>query len=340
MKVRRARRVRSLPRVHFKAPLLTTLLLAACAQGGAAPADEPSAEKTRPSVPLVELPLAELLPPFQPEFLLHVFPRAVLETPSLAPLRDEWLSDARRAAFTKVTGVELSRLSEVWIASYGLGTLYLTPKAGAEGAQDAFLSHSQSPIARATHHTQLRVWDGKRDGAPNALVVGPYFTAFVFGDPSLRKFVVERARGTLRRVPASKEALALARREKPSTLASFFYAGPLSREEELPPTSAFMDTLLSINADIFARDDGLRLEMSLLGAWGEAQEAEERAALWQETLLERPEMRALGLSELERPQLSCDDRAELSRCQLLMNLDPGPLYEAWKRLMLDDLSSY
>jgi hypothetical protein len=340
MTFRQAHSARRFSRALIGIQVISTCLLVACAQGQAPPRAEPSAEKTHLSAPLKELPLAELVPPFQPEFVVHLFPQAIFETPSLAPLREEWLGAARRTAFTAVTGVELTRLSEVWIASYGLGTLYLTPKAGTEGAQDAFLSHSQSPIARATHHTQLRLWDGKRDGTPSALVLGPYFTAFSSGDPSLHKFIVARARGALGRVPSSTEALTLLRREGPDTLASFFFAGPLSWDEELPPTSAFMDALLSIEADIRSQEDGLTLEMSFIGAWGEPHEAEEHAELWRRALLERPEMRALGLSALKWPKISCADQTGLNHCQLLMNLDPGPLCEAWKRLTLSDLSSY
>lgn len=338
MKFRRARRARRLQRAF--SGLFSTFALTACARSGANPPAQPAPVETRASLPLPELELADLLPPFQPEFLLHVFPRAILETSSLAPLKEAWLGGARRAAFSAVTGVELSRLTEVWIASYGLGTLYLTPRAGAEGAHDAFLSHSQSPIARSTQHTSLRVWDAQRDGAPSALVIGPYFTAFAFGDPSLKKFVLERARGKLVRIRSSTEARALTVRERPGALASFFFAGPLSWESEPRPTSAFMDTLLSIEADIRAEGSELTLEMSLIGAWGEASEAEERATLWQETLLARPEMRALGLGEHARSKVTCDDRAELNQCQLLVNLDPKLLCEAWQRLMLQDLSSY
>lgn len=252
------------------------------------------------------------------------------------------MESGRRLAFQHVTGVDLEGLSELWIVSYEVGTLYLLPKQGAEAAEDAFTVRSPSSLARPSGHSSLRIYSSSIDGQPHSLIVSPFFVAFVDQDPLLTRLVTLNARGKMDDVPPSPDSIELrSMAEQHEALVSLYWPGPLLRgKAPSSPTLSPTDSLLSIRADIRVPEATIELAFELTGAWGEDADATKEVEHWTDEVLNGSELQAIGLDfQRERPA-TCITEDDLNKCQLLMSLDPEAANQGLLRLLAAELSAF
>jgi len=243
------------------------LVLLACALGcssavGAAAPSEP---------PLHHGALPDFVPAAGLRWLVVGSPRELAAAPALAPLRDGWLTEARRQAFARSTGIDLWQTERALAAGFELGTLYLADASGwVAPPEKPFVARLAGSERSEQPHPRIWRVSGVAGTHPETLVrVADQLVAVAVGDPTLARVVELRARGRLGRVVSALDGVSLAalpadlRRPGPLTL---YVPGPLEEDWVADGTSLLGNTqALALTLELAG--EHMTLGVALAGHW-------------------------------------------------------------------------
>lgn len=270
------------------------LVALACgpSSGVAVPSDAP---------PLRHAPLVDFVPAAGLRWLVVGSPRQLAAAPALAPLQEHWLTEERRRAFARMTGVDLWVTEHALVAGFDLGTLYLVDASGwVTPPERAFIARLAGSERLDQPHPRILRVTGIAGTQPETLVrIADELVAIAVGDPTLARVVELRARGELERLAPALEGASLG--VLPDDLhhtdaLSIYVPGPLDAAWVSADTSLLGSTQ-ALAITLTLEGDPLTLGVALAGHWHPAQDlprlldtwnALGESALGRELALDRP----------------------------------------------------
>jgi hypothetical protein len=235
------------------------------------------ASDTAPRSPLDYVPAAGL------RWLGFAQPQLIFRDSALRGSLEQLISNDRLDAFTTLTAVDLREVPAAAVASYDLGTLYVTALAAPDGGRarakfegrltsGAIVKHPRPTLHRIT---------GTRAGEPQALVsVNDRLLAFASGELSLARVAEAYAEQRLKSPTALHGAALSTLPPRPdSALAAFYFPGPFEREWARAGHGLLGDAVATGVTVEKASDAALRVTVVLCGDWpAEHPEADLEAA--------------------------------------------------------------
>lgn len=206
------------------------------------------------------------------------------------------------SAVSLLNGIELRDLDEIWVAGYGLGTLYVFDGTEAGGSiEQRFRTRASSVGERQSPADDLIHLTGVMNEQPLALLrINDYMVAIAEDDPSLLQYAEARALGKL-----SETSSALSgpltrpfRDEYPGAAFRAFALGPFPQA-----TGGMVEQFVSGMLAISVSNESLELKIQSAGVWPRDEKTDQRMGKWLEDLLDTPEFRALGLSGTDIDQI-------------------------------------
>lgn len=258
-------------------------------------------------IPVATAPpeLYKYLPAAGISWALQLRPQALAAD---AKLMDEWsrlFPVNRRLAFRRATGFFAEKVSDLWIAGYPLGTLYLfDARASGDDFENAFrkramnLMRQSQPEAEMVHLTALV------ENVPHALLhLKGSWAALAVGDVTLVRLVRAHAEGRLRSSPSAfgSRFLRPFRDFEQTAPARVFFVGPYEQASDAV-VGGF------VSGAVAWRHQGreLRAKMAALGVWPQEPSTGSSIDRWLAQLLSTRELRALGLGfPTQWPQANC-----------------------------------
>jgi hypothetical protein len=238
------------------------VLLLGCTNAASAPPSEP---------PLRHVELTELVPAAGLRWLVVGSPRELGAAPALEPLREAWLTEERRRAFTRATGIDLWQTERALAAGFELGTLYVADSTGWVAPPEKLFAERLAGSERSDR-PHPRIWRvaGVVGTRPETLVrVADELVAVAVGDPTLARVVELRARGRLERFAPALDGVSLGalpddlRRTGPLTL---YVPGPLEEDWVADGTSLLGNTqALALTLELAG--EHIALGVALAGHW-------------------------------------------------------------------------
>lgn len=221
--------------------------------------------------PLHHAELTDFVPAAGLRWLVVGSPRALAAAPALAPLRERWLTEERRRAFARSTGIDLWSTERALAAGFELGTLYAADASGWVAPPEKIFAGRLAGSERS-HRPHPRIWRvaGVAGTRPETLVrVADELVAIAVNDPTLARVVELRARGRLERVAPALDGVSLGalpeelRRPGPLTL---YVPGPLEEQWVASGTSLLANTqALALTLELVGEQ--VAVGIALAGHW-------------------------------------------------------------------------
>jgi hypothetical protein len=228
--------------------------------------------KTPPSeAPLHRGELTDFVPAAGLRWLVVGSPQQLAATPTLAPLREGWLTEQRRRAFARSTGIDLWQTEHALAAGFELGRLYVADASGwVARPETSFVERLAGSERSERPHPRIWRVTGVAGTRPEALVrIADELVAFAVGDPRLARAVELRARGRLEHVAPALAGVSLGalpddlRRPGPLTL---YVPGPLETDWVADGSSLLGNTqALALRLEIGS--EHIAVEVALAGHW-------------------------------------------------------------------------
>ena len=235
--------------------------------------------------PLHHAELTDFVPAAGLRWLVVGSPRALAAAPALARLREGWLSEERRRAFARSTGIDLWQTERALAAGFELGTLYAADASGWVAPPEKLFVERLAGSERSDR-PHPRIWRvaGVAGTRPETLVrVADELVAIAVGDPTLARVVELRARGRLERVAPALDGVSLGalpdelRRPGPLTL---YVPGPLEEAWVANGTSLLANTqALAVTLELAG--EHIALGVALAGHWRPERDLPRLVEAWQ-----------------------------------------------------------
>jgi hypothetical protein len=250
-------------------------VVAATACAAPAPAAHPAPEPEPP--PLHHGPVTDYAPSAGLRWLVVVEPDTLFEQPELRQAVARLLTDDRLDDFGKASGVDPRSTSELLVAGYALGALYVVrARDRALQAAERFAARSVHGVARAEPHPDLARIDGVIGTTPQSFVrIGSDTFAVSIENPLLARTAEGFALGRFEKSPSVLRGAALSHvvDRVPPAPVRFYAPGPFTGEWARAASGVLEATLAVAMTISFERRDALRARLVLAGDFGEPAEA-------------------------------------------------------------------
>lgn len=306
--------------------------------GGASAGHDAAAPASAPA--LHRGALTDFVPAAGLRWLVVGSPRQLAREPGLASLRQRWLTEDRRRAFARETGVDLFATERALAAGFDLGTLYIADASGWRAPPEVAFERRLAGSERV-RQPHPGVWHvtGLVGSEPEALVrVADVLVAVAVGDLTLARVVELRALGRLERTLPAFQGVSLAELPaewlRPAPLA-FYLPGPIEGSL-LGEGAGLLGAAHALAATIELDGPRLHLRLCVAGSWHATQDAAELETLWQA-------FASSGLGQklaLDRPHAHAQVRGSEERLELIAALDAAAFSAGLEALLvgnLDDL---
>jgi hypothetical protein len=285
------------------------------------------------------LPLSAYLGRAGLRWVLQIRPQALL---SNRQFRADWskvLKPKGIAALGLITGVDLEELREIWIAGYGLGTLYLLDGRRNDVAiEESFRNRAGSLGEARRPLDDLLLMTGVIDETPLALLrLDGHIVAIAEGDPGLLHFAEARALGKLDDAAAAftGDFLRPLRDEYSEAPFRAFALGPFAEATD-GIVAQFVSGILALSPS----GEELTLEAKATGVWPLSDTTDGDMRIWLSQLLATSEFRAVGLDEASfvvppactRADGAFENGTDLTVCEIRASFNSRRLAEATWRL--------
>jgi len=296
----------ALPGAFRRASLLLAILLAGPALSCSGAEKKPAPPPLPPAAHAARLPLSDYVPAAGLRWLVHARPREIFADERLLADWKTVFTEKRLRDFQNSSGFRARDVEELFIAGYGLGTLYLfDARLVGRDVEAAFRSRAMSTGNRETGRDDLTHLTGIIADSPQALVhLDQHFAAIVEDDLTLAKFVVAYAQERLKKSPPALETNSLKRHRsfEPKSPLRIFLRGPFDEA-----TDAVSGSFASGVAAFSHRGGHLHLTAEVLGLWPESSSLATDLRKWFIDVLDTREMRALGWGfPTSAPEVICD----------------------------------
>jgi hypothetical protein len=284
--------------------------------------------------------LTDFVPAAGLRWLVVGSPRQLAREPGLASLRQRWLTDDRRRAFARETGVDLFATERALAAGFDLGTLYIADASGWLAPPELAFARRLAGSERL-RQPRPNVWHvtGLVGSEPEALVrVADALVAVAVGDLTLARAVELRALGRLDRTLPAFQGVSLA--ELPDELLrpapfAFYLPGPI-QGSWVGGAGGLLGAAHALGATLALDGPRLRLRLCVAGRWHATEDAAELGSLWQA-------FASSGLGQklaLDRPLTPAEVHGSEARLELVAALDAAAFSAGLEGLLvgnLDDL---
>ena len=298
-------------------------------------AQTPSAERAPVQTGPRYLALEEYLPPAQWSTIVSLKPAQILTTPAWQPLVKSFMAASGLAAYQRVSNIDLKQVTEIWHASYALGSLTLIQPGKQQGAlldeiEGRALSSRNKPTSDPlTYRKSLRF------ATDQGSLVGlrDHFIGISLQDPSLARLALARAQGKMDHLPSAlgTHELSTLTADSSSVPLRIFLKGPFNAA-----SSPLLQELLAAMISVQLLGTQLNIEVRSLGAWQSDRALTLYFSEGLKALMQAPEIRALNLHRVTAPPQTDCRALELSTlCTTLLSYQTGDIAQALSGVLRD-----